>query len=264
MHPQRILESLLQKVSTFYFLPFRFTNSGYNVLSEDFKFCIILDACRFDAFAKVNTINGDLFRIWSTGSRTGEWFENTFKQHFYANIIYISANPFLSTFWLKKKYGKQFFYKMVPVWDHGWNWNLGTVHPEQVNKAVLRNIKKHPNHKFIIHYLQPHYPFIATKTNGLGLTHLRCSIKYDKKLKYVNNLWHQARNKKVTGKQIERLYFLNLKLVLEHVKQLLPKLEGKTIITSDHGNLFGKYGHYAHPRIACPELRVVPLLRVRR
>jgi len=38
-------------------------------------------------------------------------------------------------------------------------------------------------------------------------------------------------------------YESNLELVLKNI----PKLEGKTVISSDHGNLFGEHGQYGHP-----------------
>ena len=58
-------------------------------------------------------------------------------------------------------------------------------------------------------------------------------------------------------------YCSNLEFVLEHLVKLLPKLNGLTVITSDHGELFGEHGGY-HPCSGAyendPRLRDVPWL----
>ena len=62
-----------------------------------------------------------------------------------------------------------------------------------------------------------------------------------------------------------RAYASNLEFVLGYVKALLPNLTGKNCITSDHGNVFGKFGvFYAHPpKTYLRELIEVPWLEVR-
>jgi len=61
-----------------------------------------------------------------------------------------------------------------------------------------------------------------------------------------------------------RAYVSNLQLVMNSVKKLLPSLIGKTCVTSDHGESFGRFGiFYGHPaKIAIPELIEVPWLEV--
>jgi hypothetical protein len=62
-------------------------------------------------------------------------------------------------------------------------------------------------------------------------------------------------------------YRENLRMVLPHVENLLGELEGKTVVTADHGNMIGERGtpipisEYGHPRwIYADELVTVPWL----
>lgn len=59
-------------------------------------------------------------------------------------------------------------------------------------------------------------------------------------------------------KEVWEAYRGNLKLVIEEENKLTEELEGKVVLTSDHGNCIGKYGIYAHP----PGLRVKELVKV--
>ncbi|MFQ5885465.1 MAG: hypothetical protein ACE5IO_10250, partial [Thermoplasmata archaeon] len=52
-------------------------------------------------------------------------------------------------------------------------------------------------------------------------------------------------------------------LALDWVMRLVQVLKGRVVITSDHGNLFGEYGLFRHPRgLYLPELTQVPWLEL--
>jgi hypothetical protein len=62
-------------------------------------------------------------------------------------------------------------------------------------------------------------------------------------------------------------YRENLRMVLPYIEDLLEELEGKTVVTADHGNMIGERGtpipirEYGHPRwIYADELVTVPWL----
>lgn len=233
---------------------------------------IVLDACRFDAFEYENNIRGQLSKITSAGPDTLEWLYENFKGRRMKDTVYISANPFASNYCFRYGYPKhsQFkigynpFYKVIDVWMFGWSDELGTVHPRQVNKATLETHKKLPRKKLIVHYMQPHQPFIGDvkihaeswrKIRNLALGKTPPEMKKD--------AWRMLKEKMIPRETVIKAYLCNLKLVLRYVKDLIPHLDGKICITSDHGNLFGKYGFVAHPRgVYCPDLVSVPLLEV--
>ena len=71
--------------------------------------------------------------------------------------------------------------------------------------------------------------------------------------------------------QVLAAYRENLDLVLPHVEALLETLSGKSVVTSDHGNLVGERGFpipirmYGHPRgLHHEELLSVPWLESER
>jgi len=55
------------------------------------------------------------------------------------------------------------FYKVVDVWQFGWDKKLGTCPPNNINHAALKQIKKFPGKRYIIHYMQPHAPYISER-----------------------------------------------------------------------------------------------------
>lgn len=134
-----------------------------NIMEEDWDYLIVLDACRYDYFTKLynNYLNGELKKFISLGCSTLEWCKASFKDK-YDDVIYISANPYInSKFEIRGFKARNHFYKIIDVWDTGWNEELGTVHPKEVNKAVEKVRYNYPNKKLIIHYLQPHEPYLS-------------------------------------------------------------------------------------------------------
>ena len=47
--------------------------------------------------------------------------------------------------------------------------------------------------------------------------------------------------------QLREDYRKNLEYVMDSVEKLGENLEGRTVVTSDHGNLIGEKGRYGHP-----------------
>jgi len=131
-------------------------NSSWDIL-------IVLDACRYDYFSKVyrDYFEGDLMKVISSGSATSEWLRNTFTSK-YNDIIYISANPVINS--LVPVFGfnaRETFFKVIDVWNWAWNETLKTVLPSSVNSAVKKIFPKYSRKKIIIHYLQPHAPYLG-------------------------------------------------------------------------------------------------------
>jgi len=128
-----------------------------------------------------------------------------------------------------------------------------------MREMIIRYSKKYPNKRIIGHFMQPHFPFIGP--TGKDIPH--SGIKDETDLP----LWHKVQFKRdgISEKIVWKGYRENLEIVLELIgDELLDQLSGKTVITSDHGNLIGDrtgpipakgYGHPSH-------LHVDPLLTV--
>jgi hypothetical protein len=150
------------------------------IMEEKWDYLIILDACRFDFFSEIyeKYLDGKLAIKISPGCNTPQWFNNVFKEK-YDNIIYISANPYInSKIKIKNVDAKKHFYKIIDVWDTEWNDLLGTVHPREVNIITRKIINDFPNKRLIIHYLQPHEPYL----------NFNKKIGYPKPQVYLNNV----------------------------------------------------------------------------
>jgi len=140
-----------------------FTNLKH-LLKLKWDYLIILDACRYDYFVKVyhEFLRGTLRKALSPATKTEKWVKAIFKKR-YEDIVYISANPIISskiTVWGFE--AKKHFYKVLDVWYWGWSEEWGSVPPWEVNDAVLEVFREFPGKRVIIHYMQPHAPYAPT------------------------------------------------------------------------------------------------------
>lgn len=227
-------------------------NRGVYIMEEDWDNLIILDACRYDVFKKHNSIQGILEYRMSRGSWTGEFLTENFKRK-YNDTIYITGNP------LVNYHVSNLFYKIVPVWKSGWNENYGTVLPGTMVSHALETEKKYPQKRLIVHFVQPHYPFLGEGARRKIGEHADLSMGRSEALGEKNAkhekppIWDLLKEGKVDKDTVWEAYEENLQIVLPHAKRLSQKLTGKTIISSDHGNLFGErifpffIREYGHP-----------------
>lgn len=222
---------------------------GVAVVEEDWDNLIILDACRYDLFKACNNLQGDLSAVTSLGSSTGEFMRKNFADREFPDIVYISANP-------NPVEVDASFYRVIPLYQTAWDKELHTVPPEPVVDEALQAQEEHSHKRLIIHFLQPHYPWIGPKGEQFHEEHGRGDLR-------ENNVWLQLREGELTADQLWSVYRENLEVVLPHIRELIHGLEGKTVITSDHGNCFGEYGVYGHPDRVYPKpLVTVPWLEI--
>ena len=218
-------------------------NRGYNILEADWDNLIVLDACRADLFEEtVDVSSYDKYtRQSSPVSATPDWVQHFFSKKEFPDIVYVTGNPQIS------KYAASSFHALENVWETSFSETDGSVPPQCVSKAALDAHKKYPNKRLVIHFMQPHQPFLG------DLTDLN------------QNPWHAYRDGLVSKKEVWKGYQENLELALSKVNTLISQLNGKTVVTSDHGNLIGErlspipirgYGH--PPGINHPALREVP------
>lgn len=252
-------------------------------------YLIILDDCRYDFFEEISSeyFSGSLKKVESEGSETIEWLKKTFPDTY--DITYISGNPFVNSKGVEAEgyNATDHFKKIVDVWDFGWDDNKGTVPPEEMVTASLN--EEMDTQKCIIHFIQPHRPFLSEEDpHSLGLrkkiqertwkTRLRgwlsnklSSIIGKEKTRYISWLIFgtdfRAYEKILSewgAKKILNLYEDNLKKALESVSFLVKNLNGRIIITADHGESFGEEGIWGHPRNSKnPSLINVPWLEIK-
>jgi hypothetical protein len=244
-------------------------NDGVDIMSEDWDTLVILDACRFDVFSEVCDLDGDLTRRSSRGATTARFVEENFAGKKFYDTVYISANAAVGD-----KIDKINMYKFQGIWGDrgtatGWGVDREIVSPEETVSAALEARAEYPNKRLIIHFLQPHCPYIIK--NGE-------KISSDSKYRTLR----AAAENKVRSEEIRTVYRENMAYVLNYVADLAEELNGKTVITADHGELLGesvptiykllhhrygasnynlyRYGHWNHIRV--PELTEIPWLEL--
>ncbi|WP_018256167.1 alkaline phosphatase family protein [Halomicrobium katesii] len=202
---------------------------------------IVLDACRADLFEEHSDL--DRFDTYETvvspGSSTLEWTEQTFPGE-YGDIVYVNGNPNVS------EVAGENFHKIIDVWRGGFDADLNTVPPEPVMDAAIDAHEAFSDKRIVVHFMQPHQPFISAP-----------DLKFDGMREFSDepphNVFHALEMGLVDHDEVWDAYADNLEIVLSSVDDLVRSIEGKIVVTSDHGNLFGERGYpvplrtYGHP-----------------
>ncbi|NAT10276.1 hypothetical protein C4E22_01775 [ANME-1 cluster archaeon AG-394-G06] len=258
-------------------------------MDEDWDNLILLDACRYDYFANMisDYFSGDLEKRVSIGSCTPEWCQKSF-QSYYPDVIYVSGNPYINSKVKVAEFdAKKHFYKVADVWAFGWDEKLGTVPPHEINDSTLSLIEKYSEKRFIIHYLQPHAPYISqeffvkgfsnpfTKGPLSGVQGDQTNRTVERvvnilgallvKTNIIKNTWElremlklppaspmDAVRRKYGVEGLREAYKENLGIALGYVAELSRKIlhdrpSSRIVITADHGELLGEDRRYSHP-----------------
>jgi hypothetical protein len=219
-----------------------------NIFKEDWDNLLILDACtnellqEYEFDCDINTTK------WSAGSHTVEFMQRNLNQTFQDDVVWITANPQVA------KFEEQIF-EVKHVWDQAWDDDLNTVHPEELYKNAIRTADEYSNKRLVIHFIQPHYPFIGEIGQSELPAHASLTLNgYIENEQEVIRIWEQLRKGDVSEDIVREAYKENLEITLPYVYELIDRLEGKTVLTSDHGNEFGNRGFpipvqlFGHPQ----------------
>ncbi len=204
---------------------------------------IILDACRYDYFEKnyQKYFKGTLKKETSETNDTMKWANLNFPEH-YPSVIYISTIPYInSAVETKDKNGLTFdgrkhFFEVI---DCDWDEKMGTILPENVNLKVLQALTRYPDKKLIIHYLQPHDPYISE--NYKKYFNLKQAEENKNHLRQPDYI---KMEEGIEG--IRKAYEENLNVVMNAITEILPSLKGRILIIGDHGEYLGEHGLFGH------------------
>lgn len=211
---------------------------------------IILDACRHDMYQEVT--EKDVEKRVTKASTSEEYVEETFAEGDFSDVVYVTGNGFLTDEMMRKSIGREnvFAAKYEPV-KHDWDEDFGHVLPESISRDARSANRLFPDQKKILHFMQPHAPFYGFDFGGKKDSFNQDALK-DKSYVQAELGW-------ISEKSIITAYKKNLKFVLDEVNELIEELDGRTVITADHGELLGENGLYGHPRGSnAKALREVP------
>ena len=241
------------------------------LLEEDWDILIWLDGCRFDLFNEENDIDGQLDYRYPVSIPTFNFLYDNFYNEDLSDTVYLTAHPMYT----KHNLGGN-FHAVIDVWQEEWNDKLCTVHPESMANATIRAIEEFPHKRIISHFMQPHYPFIGeTAQRKLGTQigfkpafEKQQGNEYKKFDRQKKPVWDKLEDGEISKELVWRCYRENLEVTLPHTKSIVEKADGRTVITSDHGNMLGERAWpfpcrvYGHPEIYAEQLMKVPWLVV--
>lgn len=242
---------------------------GIDVFAEDWDTLVVLDACRYDMFETTNHLPGALSGTISRGSSTTEWLKANFDGRDLRDTVYVTANPQLEQ---NRSEIDVTFHKILNVWlEEGWDEETGTVRAETMTDVAIDAHKRFPNKRILVHYLQPHYPFVSSETT-FDKDHIS-EFDSEGNVPQGENVWSQKLSGQlsVPREALWSMYVDNLEYVLKHVETLFESVRGKIVVTADHGNYVGERARpipireYGHPRGLYDEVLVhVPWLEFTR
>jgi len=228
----------------------------------DWDVMIVLDACRFDTFEKLVSagqldILGQYSQVDSQALHTAMWYNNNWKMENDVNLISGHGILWLEEFSIHKRFKRPygFFDKNRKDW----------IYPEKNFKKLLEYQDLYPNEKFLVHIIPPHLPFLG-----------RNGKKFMQQLDVINPHTTEGEGnmtayEKVTsygnknGWDIPKvMYMENLAYAFEWIEKFIDLIQGKVVITADHGELLGEGGVYGHNEGFEEILRSVPWFEVRR
>lgn len=204
------------------------TYPGYNeavhVMDKQWDTLIILDACRADIFEEVVDI--ELFDSYSPVASLGSHSSEWTRRNFVGRTL--DDTVYVSANPHTTLLADGTFYELIEVWKK-YEAVPNEIDPSKITDISVNAHNKNPDKRLIIHFMQPHSGGLVTE-----------------------------------GESREQRYRLAIRRVMDQVFILDEMLDGKTVITADHGELFNtgirkKLGFDTHvPRLRFPELVNVP------
>ncbi|WP_331234206.1 hypothetical protein [Natronorarus salvus] len=227
------------------------------VFEEDWDNLIILDACHKDLLTE-NTLDfGDYKKVWSGGSDSESFLSYNVGDRQLDDVVYITANPWVS------EYEDQIF-RVLHAWETDWDEDSKTVLPSSMAKIAEKAESEYPNKRIVVHFMQPHYPFLGPTADKLP-NHRTFTGGGKVTTDSADSIWDLLQEGEADPTMVWQAYKETLDIVLPVALDTAQKLNGKSVLTSDHGNAFGErsfpipirtYGHQKGNHI--PAMSQVP------
>lgn len=220
--------------------------TGVDIMSQDWDNLILLDAYRADTFQNHSRFEGQLSTITSHGNWSLEFVVKNFQGREFHDTVCVTANPYYQE---QFNLGSSTFHKLI---------DTGAADPheslEKTTTAAIRAMNNHPNKRLLIHYMQPHGPHIGERADEIRTNHPE-----------YRRMFSLYRDGLVSNEILWKTYTDTIEIVESQVDDLLDELNGKTVISSDHGENMGEIQHgveMVEHGLETPECRSVPWLEL--
>lgn len=247
-----------------------------DIMAADWDTLIVLDACRYDALRKLNRFESPVERVVSPGSKSSEWLAKTFEEDAH-DVVYVSANAF--TEFLRDGA----VHHAIKTYADCESLMAGRL-PEHVTDVALQAHREYPDKRIIVHYMQPHEPYI-----GESADNLRAELSEQHGIDFSaikgtrgeiptgeveessgpSSLLMAGHDGYLSADEVYQVYLDTLRECLPEVERLVNEIDGKAVVTADHGELLGDkqsiIGNvgWSHPT-GCwhPAVRTVPWISI--
>jgi hypothetical protein len=221
-----------------------YNTDGINVFDEDWDNLLILDAFRYDTFAELigeYHIEGRLESRISGGAATPEFLRANVDGRDLRDTVYVTATTMLYREGPLTDELDIDLFEIEDVWQDTIDYGEFAVAPETMSDRAFGVLDRHPGKRLVVHYLQPHIPFIG-------------ETGQEKLAEAGEEVWNLAMEGKLGhgDDDLWEAYLENARIVLEEVASVVDELDGKTVVTADHGQMLGdragpvpikEYGH---------------------
>jgi hypothetical protein len=224
---------------------------GQPVYERDWDVLIILDACRADLMAEVESdysfVDTGSMTSLAGGSRT--WMQRNFADKYREDTrktTYVTGNPFSDDVLVD-----EWFENIEEVWKYAWDDELNTVPARAITDVAIHEYRRRDPERMIVHYMQPHHPFVPNPMDsGMNKGNLKNPD---------DPIWQQIKKGDAGPDEVWEAYRENLRYVLDDVSLLLQNLDAESVVVSaDHGNAIGEWGFYGHGDVPINAIREVP------
>lgn len=235
---------------------------------------VVLDACRHDVWDSVAPEYGLPAgrHVWSNASCSIDWINRNLRDGPRDEIRrtgYVTANPFADH---NTQTARSADLSQQPLgylrllyrdeWRELADGQIATVPPGRVTAHAIKAWRHRDQldiDRLIVHYMQPHEPYRSRPEWGSGDSKLLENLIDDAK-DAGSSIWPALEAGEIPRDEFMAVYRDNLRWVLDDVTgRLLENVDGRVVLTSDHGNAMGEWGEWHHPPGAIgPAVRKVP------
>lgn len=209
---------------------------GIDVLDRDWDVLVILDACRFDSYDDAQPFGNGVSKVRSKGTNTPQFLRSNFRFRTLHDTVYVSSNWWYLDLCDDIDSSVHDYVTVPHDAPHGY-----ASYPATVTETALEAAETYPDKRLIVHYMQPHRPYLG----AFGRERFGSLTDVD-----LNTVVRRA---DATPEEVRRAYRENLEMVLEGVADLVAGLDGRIVVTADHGELLGErqspipVRQYGHP-----------------
>lgn len=233
---------------------------------QDECILIIFDSCRFDYFQELyhNHFSGELTKVYNTNTYTKQYQRATWTGSY--DITYVAGGPVITdrNFELSdlEYRPSEHFEEIVHAWNMGYSKELGVTPPEAVTEVALNCDAP----RMIVHYFQPHAPYIGEHRHREELPDIETGSdeKIERRQESILDIYDKIESGQISEDELREVYISNLRRVLEATKPLVAETDRPIVITSDHGELLGEDGRYLHGGLPHRVLCELPWFEIKR